>query len=105
MRFLAPGESRGAVALSVIGYCDGRRIRVHRGETRGNVTEKADGEYKFNWDPIFMPEGSEQTYGQMGMELKRATSPSVKAWEAFLTAEFPGRGTGAKRGVGWNARP
>ncbi len=103
--FLRPGETRGAIAVSVIGYCDGRRVRMHRGETRGMLTEKADGEYEFNWDPIFVPEGSEQTYGRMGMELKRATSPTVKAWGAFLTAEFPERRATAKHGVASNTRP
>jgi len=103
--FLRAEDARGAVAQSVIGYCDGRRVRVHRGETRGKVTESARGEYKFNWDPIFVPEGSEQTYGEMGPGLKRATSPAVKAWEAFLTAEFHEPEAGAKRGVARHARP
>ena len=89
--FLRDGESREATALSVIGYCDGLRVRVHRGETRGKVTEKALGEYTFNWDPIFIPDGFEQTYGQMGLEMKRATSPVAKAWAEFFTAEFGGR--------------
>ena len=55
---------------------------------RGTVTERARGEYKFNWDPIFIPDGFEQTYGQMGLEMKRLTSPVAKAWAEFLTAEF-----------------
>jgi XTP/dITP diphosphohydrolase len=90
--FLRDGEPREATALSVIGYCDGLRVRVHRGETRGRVTEKALGEYDFNWDPIFIPEGFDQTYGQMGLELKRTTSPVARAWAEFLTAEFGARG-------------
>jgi XTP/dITP diphosphohydrolase len=88
--FLREDDSRAATARSVIGYCDGRRVRLYHGETRGQIVRKACGEYKFNWDPIFVPEGSEQTYGEMGPEKKRATSPSRKAWEAFLRAEFSG---------------
>jgi XTP/dITP diphosphohydrolase len=90
--FLRDGEPREATAVSVIGYCDGLRVRVHRGETRGKVTERALGEYEFNWDPIFIPDGFEQTYGQMGLEMKRSTSPVAKAWDEFLTAEFGARG-------------
>ena len=86
--FLREGDSREATAVSVIGYCDGKHIRVHRGETRGQVTTCSRGDYTFNWDPIFIPEGSDQTYGEMGPEKKRATSPSVKAWDAFLKKEF-----------------
>jgi XTP/dITP diphosphohydrolase len=85
--FLREGDSRAAVARSVIGYCDGRRILLHSGRTPGRVAEAARGEYTLNWDPIFIPEGSEQTYGEMGRDEKRATSPSVKAWRDFLQAQ------------------
>ena len=88
--FLREEDSRAATARSVIGYCDGRRVRLYHGETRGQIVKKACGDYKFNWDPIFVPDGSDQTYGEMGPEKKRATSPTRKAWEAFLKAEFSG---------------
>lgn len=86
--FLREEDSREATAVSIIGYCDGRRIRLYRGETLGQVTTGARGDYTYNWDPIFIPEGSEQTYGEMGPEKKRATSQSIKAWDAFLKAEL-----------------
>jgi XTP/dITP diphosphohydrolase len=88
--FVGTGVPRDATARSFIGYCDGRRISVHGGETRGRVAERSRGAYNCNWDPIFIPEGSELTYGEMGMEGKRKTSPTVKALEAFLKAEFSG---------------
>lgn len=86
--FLHAEDSKVAVARSIIGYCDGRRVRTYQGETRGYVAERSRGDYLFRWDPIFIPEGSDQTYGEMGLEKKRATSPAVKAWDAFLNAEF-----------------
>lgn len=86
--FLREEDQRDATAVSVLGYCDGRRIRTYRGETKGKVAECARGDYNFNWDPIFIPEGSDQTYGEMGPEKKRATSQSIKAWDALLKAEF-----------------
>jgi XTP/dITP diphosphohydrolase len=81
---------RGATARSFIGYCDGRRVRVYRGETRGEVAERSRGDYNCNWDPIFIPEGGNLTYGEMGLEGKRETSPTLKAFDAFLKAEFFG---------------
>ena len=89
--FVGPGVQRGATARSFIGYCDGRRIRIYQGEMRGRVAERSRGDYNCNWDPIFIPEGSEETYGEVGLEGKRKTSPLVKAFEAFLTAEFSGK--------------
>ncbi|HKC62186.1 MAG TPA: non-canonical purine NTP pyrophosphatase, partial [Pyrinomonadaceae bacterium] len=70
------------------GYCDGKKVSIHQGETRGQMAASSRGEYKFHWDPIFIPEGSAQTYGEMGPEDKRTTSPVIKAWEKFLKEEF-----------------
>jgi XTP/dITP diphosphohydrolase len=87
--FLRDGDSRGATVRSYLGYCDGRRLRVYMGETRGRIAEGARGAYKFAWDPIFIPENQSLTYGEMGLALKRDTSPVYKAWDAFFKAEGP----------------
>jgi len=83
--FIQEGESRNATACSLIGYCDGKRIRTFRGETKGQITKTSIGDYKFNWDPIFIPEGYTQTYGEMGLQKKRETSQAIKAWNNFLS--------------------
>jgi XTP/dITP diphosphohydrolase len=82
--FLHHADSRAATARSVIGYCDGRRVTLFHGETRGQIALQAQGERSFNWDPIFIPDGSEHTYAEMDMAAKRATSPVCKAWGAFV---------------------
>jgi len=87
--FLRASDSRGAMVRSYLGYCDGRRVRVYMGETRGRVAERARGAYKFAWDPIFIPGDQSLTYGEMGLELKRDTSPVFKAWDAFFAGEGP----------------
>ena len=87
-QFLAQGDSRQATARSCIGYCDGKTVKTYHGETRGRIAERARGDYVFHWDTIFIPEGSDQTYGEIGREGKRASSQVVKAWEAFLGGTF-----------------
>jgi XTP/dITP diphosphohydrolase len=82
--FLHHADSRAATARSVIGYCDGRRVTLFHGEARGQIAERSQGERSFNWDPIFIPDGSEHTYAEMDMAAKRATSPVYKAWDAFV---------------------
>jgi XTP/dITP diphosphohydrolase len=82
--FIKDEDSRGASARSIIGYCDGQTIRTYEGSTRGKITKTSIGNYKFNWDPIFIPDGSTQTYGEMGPELKSDTSQSIKAWKKLL---------------------
>lgn len=84
--FLRAEDTRRAVAQSVIGYCDGRRVRVYSGTTKGEVTEHARGDRGFRLDPIFKPTGYDLTYGEMAPEVKRETSPDEKAWELLLQA-------------------
>jgi XTP/dITP diphosphohydrolase len=88
--FLRKGDTRSATARAIIGYCDGKRIRLYEGSTTGEIAEKARGDYNtLNWDPIFIPEGDEQTYAEMGRERKYKTSPIIKAWRKFIEVEFP----------------
>jgi XTP/dITP diphosphohydrolase len=83
--FLREGESREAEARACLGYCDGQRIRFYEGVTRGQVSTAARGDYNRNsWDPIFIPEGSTETYGEMGSLRKRDTSPLLRAWDRFF---------------------
>jgi XTP/dITP diphosphohydrolase len=89
--FLRKGDTRLATARSIIGYCNGKRIRLYEGSTTGEIAERARGDYNTkNWDPIFIPEGDKQTYAEMGRERKYKTSPLIKAWRMFLKGEFPG---------------
>jgi XTP/dITP diphosphohydrolase len=85
-KFLLADDSRAATARSVIGYCDGRTVVSFVGETEGQIAERARGDYLCNWDPIFVPAGETQTYGEMGLQGKRRTSPFYKAWSKFLAA-------------------
>jgi XTP/dITP diphosphohydrolase len=85
--FLRENDVRTATARSFLGFCNGRRVSVYVGETRGLIADRSRGAYKFAWDPIFLPENSTETYGEMGPEKKRATSPVFKAWDEFLKAE------------------
>lgn len=84
--FLRPEDSRAATARSVLGYCDGRVVHLFSGETRGLVAERARGDYAFNWDQIFIPDGADRTYGEMGLTEKRRTSPAHKAWDRLFAA-------------------
>lgn len=81
--FLGPEDDRSAVVRSVVGYCDGRRICLFHGETRGNLPLRAAGQGGFSWDPIFIPEGSEMTFAEMSSAEKAEHSHAIKAWNAL----------------------
>ncbi len=78
--FIKNGDSREATAKSVIGYCDGKRRHLFIGETRGIIADRGRGEYRFQWDPIFIPEGSDRTNAEMGFPEKGKYSQAAKGW-------------------------
>jgi XTP/dITP diphosphohydrolase len=81
--FLGPTDSRRAIAQSMIGYCDGRRIYTFKGETEGTIADTARGSYKFQWDPVFVPDGQTKTYAEFGFPDKGAYSQAAKAWKSL----------------------
>jgi len=82
--FLDDKDTRAATAQSVVGYCDGQRVYLHVGETRGTIADRARGGYTFQWDPIFIPEGESKTYAEFGFPEKGKYSQAPKAWNALL---------------------
>lgn len=63
-----------ATARTVIGYRDetGESHYVS-GELRGRIVPP-QGEHGFGWDPIFIPEGYDKTFGELGPEVKTTIS-------------------------------
>ncbi|MCA1688504.1 MAG: non-canonical purine NTP pyrophosphatase [Actinobacteria bacterium] len=61
------GGDRRARAVCAVAVADGGgEVRVFQGEVGGEISPEPRGEGGFGWDPIFVPEGSELTYAQMG---------------------------------------
>lgn len=60
------GERRGVSAKTWIGYCDGRRIHNFQGEIRGTVASEPRGDRAFQWDCVFIPDGHQETFAEMG---------------------------------------
>ena len=75
-----PTEERGARFVSVITliYPDGTKF-VARGECEGSISEEMRGENGFGYDPIFIPKGYDQTFGELPAELKNRISHRAKS--------------------------
>jgi XTP/dITP diphosphohydrolase len=74
------GEDRRARAVCAVAGADNRgQVRVFQGEVRGEISPEPRGEGGFGWDPIFVPEGCELTYAQMG-EAKNEDSHRARAF-------------------------
>ena len=59
-------EDRECTYRSAVAYCEPEKKPISfLGEEKGKVAEGIRGHYGFGHDPIFIPEGSNKTYGEM----------------------------------------
>lgn len=75
------GESRKAKVISAVCYCDGKKRHPFIAETEGEISISAKGSYGFQFDPIFIPAGSNETYAEMTQSEKLKYSQATKAYE------------------------
>lgn len=59
-------------------------IRTFQGEIRGHLTFPPRGTLGFGYDPIFVPEGFDQTFGEIDPHKKNAMSHRAHAFEKLL---------------------
>lgn len=75
------------IALNING-----KTHLFEGEVAGMITKSKQGEHGFGYDPIFQPNGYEETFAQMPLSLKNEISHRGKAFKkliAFLnSADF-----------------
>ena len=77
-------EPRSARFVSVLclAWPDGSD-RLFRGEAPGRVVWPMRGEFGFGFDPIFIPDGYDQTFGEMDPALKHRISHRAASFESF----------------------
>ena len=76
----------GAVARCALIYLDGETELIAEGETRGQLVLEPRGQGGFGWDPIFVPEGREETYAELRAEVKDRLGHRGKAWRRLRRA-------------------
>jgi len=71
--------NRRARFRTVIALILDKKEYLFEGEVTGNILESRQGEGGFGYDPIFQPDGYEQSFAQMGMEEKNKISHRGRA--------------------------
>jgi len=61
-------ENRMAKVITCIAYCDNDGVKIFTGEIKGIIADFPRGDNNFGWDPIFIPEGADKTFAEMGEE-------------------------------------
>ena len=79
-------SERGAQFRTVIALLIGEETQLFEGVVRGAIIEERRGEGGFGYDPIFVPEGYEHTFAELGNEVKNRISHRAKAVE--LLAQY-----------------
>ena len=80
LRELQGATERSARFRCVIALAkNGKLMTTVAGEVAGTITKSPRGENGFGYDPIFIPEGFEETFAELPSETKNAVSHRAKA--------------------------
>ena len=66
--------NRAATAKAAVGFFNGKEARIFVGEVKGKISNEMRGSTGFGWDPLFIPDGFEKSFGEMTAEEKNAIS-------------------------------
>ena len=69
--------------------CKGKVLGVFEGIIEGQIADRPRGSYGFGYDPIFMPEGFRQTFGELAPAEKNQLSHRARALEKLRTSLMP----------------
>ena len=76
-------DNFNARGVSIVGYMDeNKNVQFFEGEVSGQVV-LGRGDDGFGWDPVFVPEGFDETFAEMGREEKNEISMRRKAFEGL----------------------
>jgi XTP/dITP diphosphohydrolase len=82
-------KDRAAAFVSVLAlvWPDGNEV-LFRGEVHGMLTWPPRGDNGFGYDPMFIPEGYTQTFGELPHAVKYAIDHRARAFRRLVAACF-----------------
>lgn len=85
LKLMEGEKDRRAEFRSAIGYCEPNMSpKVFTGIVKGEISLEARGKLGFGFDPIFMAERTNKTFGEMEISEKNKISHRAKAMQKFL---------------------
>jgi XTP/dITP diphosphohydrolase len=85
LSMLAPGAPRTARFVCVLAWLPTQGgARSFSGTVEGALAEEPRGAEGFGYDPIFVPQGHDRTFGELPAEVKHRMSHRGRACAAFL---------------------
>lgn len=80
--WVSPGPTANFISVLCVAWPDGLH-RLFTGEIDGHLVWPARGGNGFGYDPMFVPEGASDTFGEMEPKAKYAISHRTRAFAAF----------------------
>lgn len=81
---LGDATNRNAAFKTVITLILDGNTYFFEGEIKGSITKELKGEGGFGYDPVFVPEGFEKTFAELGSEIKNSVSHRGRAIAKML---------------------
>jgi len=78
-------ENRKATFRTVISLILDEREHLFEGSCQGKISRERKGAGGFGYDPVFIPEGSDRSFGEMSMAEKNKYSHRKKAADKLIT--------------------
>lgn len=84
-------KERAAFYQTVICFVHSEGTHYFSGRCHGSIADAARGTGGFGYDPVFIPEGYEQSFGELDPGIKKAISHRAKAMADFIAflKQFP----------------
>jgi XTP/dITP diphosphohydrolase len=76
-------QNRKAQFRTVIAFFDGQQTLTFDGIVNGTIIQEKRGENGFGYDPIFLPDGYQETFAELSPEIKNSISHRGKAVRKF----------------------
>ncbi len=84
LRALDQSDTRRARFRTVVAFVDGDGVHCFEGVCEGTIADAPRGEMGFGYDPLFVPEGTTQTFAEMESDDKNAVSHRKRALHQFV---------------------
>jgi len=77
----APNRAARFVSVVAIADSTGKIVNVSSGQSTGTITAIPRGENGFGYDPVFLPDGFDRTFGELPAEVKNQISHRARAFK------------------------
>lgn len=74
-------SDRRASFVTVVALIEGDEEKIFKGEVKGHILTEKQGSEGFGYDPLFVPEGYNESFAQLGNETKNHISHRARAMQ------------------------